>query len=89
MELAKLAIAEGKHAEAVVLLNECLQYPHHLGEGKLYGAQENDFFYLLGLCYKAMRQEEKKFINSVTLTLPMLGAGDTRTDRTGCGYVLQ
>ena len=58
VELAKLAIAEGKHAEAVVLLNECLQYPHHLGEGKLYGAQENDFFYLLGLCYKAMRQED-------------------------------
>lgn len=57
-ELAKLAIAEGKYAEAVVLLNECLQYPHHLGEGKLYGAQENDFFYLLGLCYKAMRQED-------------------------------
>ena len=42
-----------------MLLNECLQYPHHLGEGKLYGAQENDFFYLLGLCYKAMGQEDE------------------------------
>lgn len=58
VELAKLAIADGKYADAVVLLNECLQYPRHLGEGKLYGAQENDFFYLLGLCYKAMEQEE-------------------------------
>lgn len=58
VELAKLAIANGEYAEAVVLLNECLQYPHHLGEGKLYGAQENDFFYLLGLCYKAMGQED-------------------------------
>lgn len=58
VELAKLAIANGKYTEAVVLLNECLQYPHHLGEGKLYGAQENDFFYLLGLCYKAMGQED-------------------------------
>ena len=58
VELAKLAIADGKYADAVVLLNECLQYPRHLGEGKLYGAQENDFFYLLGLCYKAMGQED-------------------------------
>lgn len=59
IELAKLAIADEKYAEAIVLLNECLQYPHHLGEGKLYGAQENDFFYLLGLCYKAMGQEDE------------------------------
>ena len=59
IELAKLTIADEKYAEAIVLLNECLQYPHHLGEGKLYGAQENDFFYLLGLCYKAMGQEDE------------------------------
>ncbi len=58
VELAKLAIANGKYAEAVTLLNECLYYPHHLGEGKLYGAQENDFFYLLGLCHRAMGQED-------------------------------
>ena len=37
---------------AIELLNECLEYPHHLGEGKLYGAQENDFHYLLGLAYE-------------------------------------
>lgn len=58
VELAKLAIADDKYAEAIILLNECLQYPRHLGEGKLYGAQENDFYYLLGLCYKAMGVEE-------------------------------
>lgn len=58
VELAKQAISEDRYADAIVLLNECLQYPHHLGEGKLYGAQENDFFYLLGLCYKAMGVEE-------------------------------
>lgn len=58
VELAKEAIAEDRYADAVTLLNECMQYPHHLGEGKLYGAQENDFFYLLGLCYKAMGTEE-------------------------------
>ena len=58
VELAKLAIADDKYAEAIILLNECLQYPRHLGEGKLYGAQENDFYYLLGLCYKAIGVEE-------------------------------
>jgi len=36
------------------LLNECLEYPHHLGEGKLYGAQENDFYYLLGVAYEQL-----------------------------------
>ena len=34
--------------EAKRLLEECLVYPPHLGEGKLYGAQENDILYFLG-----------------------------------------
>jgi len=54
VELAKQAIAAKRYGDAVKLLEECLIYPHHLGEGKLYGAQENDFYYLLGLCHKAM-----------------------------------
>ena len=36
---------------AIKLLEACLEYPHHLGEGKLCGAQENDFYYLLGMAY--------------------------------------
>ncbi|MDE6696737.1 MAG: tetratricopeptide repeat protein, partial [Muribaculaceae bacterium] len=59
VELAKLAISEGKYSEAIGLLKECLEYPHHLGEGKLYGAQENDFYYLLGLCYRALGEEDE------------------------------
>lgn len=59
VELAKLAIAEEKYQEAFSLLKECLEYPHHLGEGKLYGAQENDFYYLLGICHKAVDNEEE------------------------------
>ena len=39
---------------AIRLLKECLEYPLHLGEGKLYGAQENDFHYLLGLAYEKL-----------------------------------
>lgn len=59
VELAKKAIAEGRYADAVSLLEECLVYPHHLGEGKLYGAQDNDFYYLMGVAYDAMGQTDK------------------------------
>ena len=59
VELAKKAIASKDYDHAIQLLNECLVYPHHLGEGKLYGAQENDFYYLLGIAYDASGQKEK------------------------------
>lgn len=58
-ELAKQAIAENRNDEAIVLLEECLEYPPHLGEGKLYGAGENDFYYLLGIAYAAKGDDEK------------------------------
>ena len=59
VELAKqwLSQSPSRAAEAVSLLRECLDYPHHLGEGKLYGAQENDFYYLLGIAYEALGQK--------------------------------
>ena len=59
VELAKVAMRHKDYPQAVTLLEQCLQYPHHLGEGKLYGAQENDFYYFLGCCYEAMQQTEK------------------------------
>ena len=63
VELAKLELAnlEGlDHLEkAIGLLEECLTYPPHLGEGKLFGAQENDFYYLLGVAYDALGQKDK------------------------------
>ena len=59
VELAKKAIVSKRYEEAVMMLNQCLEYPHHLGEGKLYGAQENDFHYLLGIAYDALGQKEK------------------------------
>ena len=61
VELAKQALTAGKDGaeQAIRLLNECLEYPHHLGEGKLYGAQENDFYYLLGMAHNALGQKEK------------------------------
>ena len=59
VELAKQALTRRDFEGTVRLLSECLDYPHHLGEGKLYGAQENDFHYLLGLAYEGMGDMEK------------------------------
>ena len=58
VELAKKALDKKNYEEAISLLQECLEYPPHLGEGKLYGAQENDFYYYLGIAYDAMGQQE-------------------------------
>ena len=66
VELAKQELAKQDKQErqdninkAIRLLEECLEFPPHLGEGKLYGAQENDFYYLLGVAYDALGQTEK------------------------------
>ena len=59
VELAKKAILSKEYDKAIKLLKECLEYPHHLGEGKLYGAQENDFYYLLGIAYDAKGETAK------------------------------
>jgi tetratricopeptide (TPR) repeat protein len=58
VELAKQVLAT-QPERAIALLKECLEYPPHLGEGKLYGAQENDFYYYLGIAYDALGQKEK------------------------------
>jgi tetratricopeptide (TPR) repeat protein len=48
VELAKQALTRKELDKARRLLEECLVFPPHLGEGKLYGAQDNDFLYFLG-----------------------------------------
>ncbi len=59
VELAKQYLSQQKYEEAIRLLNECFEYPHNLGEGKLYGAQENDFNYWLGCAYEGMELHDK------------------------------
>lgn len=59
LELAKKALVAKDYDKAIQLLEECLVYPHHLGEGKLYGAQENDFYYFLGCAYEAKGMLDK------------------------------
>lgn len=59
LELAKKALVAKDYDTAISLLEECLVYPHHLGEGKLFGAQENDFYYFLGCTYAAKGMADK------------------------------
>jgi tetratricopeptide (TPR) repeat protein len=52
VELAKRLLAQKEYKRAKVMLEQCLVYPHNLGEGKLNGAQENDFHYYLGCVFE-------------------------------------
>ena len=60
VEIAKRIIRECEKSgcngdninRAIQLLEECLVFPPFLGEGKLYGAQDNDFYYLLGRAFE-------------------------------------
>jgi tetratricopeptide (TPR) repeat protein len=58
-EMAKQAIQEKHYEKAIELLEKAQVYPENLGEGKLYGAQENAIFYWLGNAYSEMNESEK------------------------------
>lgn len=49
--MAEKALNENNTDKAIRLLEEAQRYPENLGEGKLYGQQENDIFYWLGCAY--------------------------------------
>jgi tetratricopeptide (TPR) repeat protein len=55
-ELAKQAILNGQFDEALPILNAARYYPDNLGEGKLYGVQENDFDYLTGCVFEGLNK---------------------------------
>ena len=57
--LAAEAFSNGDFNTVISLMEECREYPENLGEGKLYGAQENDFYYLEGLARLALGDKEK------------------------------
>lgn len=69
LELAKQALLKEKFIAAIELLKELEQYPENLGEGKLYGAQENDIHYLLGCAYEGLGNHEKavEFYKTATI----------------------
>lgn len=46
-------MTQGRHEQAVPLLQQALHYPLNLGEGRLVGQTDNDIHYLLALCHLA------------------------------------
>ena len=52
--LATQHIEQQEYPEAIDHLTQAQTYPPNLGEGKLYGTQENDVFYWLGCAYEGM-----------------------------------
>ncbi len=54
IEMAKAKLSENQYEEALHYLIKAETYPENLGEGKLYGAQENDINFLKGLAYEGM-----------------------------------
>ena len=56
VELAKEYLLEKDFEKAIELLLQCLEYPFNLGEGKLIGAQENEFNYYLGCAFEGLQK---------------------------------
>jgi tetratricopeptide (TPR) repeat protein len=52
IHLARKSILNGGYSHAISLLVQAQEYPHNLGEGKLYGTQENDIFYWTGCAHE-------------------------------------
>ena len=59
IELAKEALNNGDFELAVSLLKRTEKYPDNLGEGKLYGTQENDIHYWMGCAYQGLGDNDK------------------------------
>jgi tetratricopeptide (TPR) repeat protein len=71
IRLARKALSTGAFNEAIALLERAQEYPHHLGEGKLFGTQENDIWYWMGCTYEGLNDLEasKHYFRKATLGL--------------------
>ncbi|MCC9074633.1 DUF5107 domain-containing protein [Litorilinea aerophila] len=59
VEQARELLAQGAYAEAIDCLTRAQTYPPNLGEGKLFGTQENHIFYYLGCAYEGLGDGEQ------------------------------
>jgi tetratricopeptide (TPR) repeat protein len=53
-EMAKKDLRNDDCEEALEKLEAAQQYPHSLGEGKLFGTRENDIFYWMGVAHEKL-----------------------------------
>lgn len=87
IELAKEALANKKGDIALQLLEEAGTYPDNLGEGKLYGVQENDIYYLKALAYElsgnmsASNDYLKKATEGISIPVQAIFYNDPQPDK--------
>lgn len=58
VEMARAAIKQGELERALEYLKSAQERPQNLGEGKLFGTQENQIHYYLGVLYRLLDQEQ-------------------------------
>ena len=58
-ELAREAMQQNDYERAEQLLNQALQYPENLGEGRLEGTQDNDIYYELGVVQEHLNRQDE------------------------------
>jgi tetratricopeptide (TPR) repeat protein len=86
-ELAKIALQKEHFKEAIELLHVAEVYPVNLGEGKLFGAQENDIHYWLGCAYEKTgdhllaKTYWEKATNGITEPSPAIFYNDQQPDK--------
>jgi len=69
IELAKKALQENHYDDAISILSGLKHYPENLGEGKLYGANENDINYLLGCAYEGLQDSQRAIAKFTAATI--------------------
>jgi tetratricopeptide (TPR) repeat protein len=69
IEMAKQQLQLNQSTKAIALLEQAQVYPYNLGEGKLFGAQENDIFYWMACAYEEMGNSQKanEFFTKATI----------------------
>ena len=59
LEMARKKIQLSEYEEAEKLLEQALEYPENLGEGRLEGTKDNNIYYYLGKVKKALGRDEE------------------------------
>jgi tetratricopeptide (TPR) repeat protein len=87
IEQAKKELEEQKYIEALSFLTQAEDYPENLGEGKLYGAQENDIHFLTGCAYEGLgdlkqaKEYFQKTVHGVSIPVQAIYYNDPQPDK--------
>lgn len=67
--LAEKEFSNSNFKNAIALAEKTINYPDNFGEGKLFNVPDNRAYYILGKCYKALKEHDKakKYFNLATI----------------------